>query len=69
MLVLAHREELVFQARAKIDMALKDRGVFGGIGVEMKSLRAATDSGLLGNPMCVVASVMSMHEKRIQRFD
>ena len=67
-LVLAHREELIFQARNKIDLALKDRGEYAAVSVEMGQLRAATDAGLLGDPKCVVASVASLHQKRLERF-
>jgi superfamily II DNA or RNA helicase len=69
-LVLAHREELVFQAEAKISSAL-DSGFYGetNVLIEMGKLRAVSGTSFLGDPKCIVASVASLHTKRLQKFN
>lgn len=59
-LVIAHRDELVFQAKEKLE-------AFGlTVDVEMADLTATT--GLFGAANCVVASVQTMH-RRLARFE
>ena len=59
-LLIAHREELVFQAKEKLE-------AFGlSVDVEMADLTATT--GLWGRCDCVVASVQTLH-RRLSRFD
>ena len=59
-LVIAHREELIFQARERMEM-------FGlTTDIEMADFTAST--GLFGSAQCVVATVQTM-AKRLSRFD
>jgi superfamily II DNA or RNA helicase len=69
-LVLAHREELVFQAESKISHAL-DMGFWGeqNVLIEMGKLKAVTGASWASAPKCVVASVASLHEKRLAKFN
>lgn len=57
-LVLAHREELVEQARAKIERALRGEAV---VSVERGAARASEDAKVL------VCSIRSLHEERLAR--
>lgn len=58
-LVLAHREELLAQAKDKIARALGDRGV---VAIERGSQRAPADAKVF------VASIRSLHEERLAKF-
>ena len=57
-LVLAHREELLEQARAKLQAALGDSGT---VGIEQADRRAPADARV------VVCSIRSLREERLQR--
>jgi superfamily II DNA or RNA helicase len=57
-LVLAHREELLTQAREKLERALAGTAV---VAIERGSLRAPPDARVL------VASIRSLHEERLAR--
>jgi len=65
-LVLAHREELLTQARDKIAMVDPDLDVE----IEQAGLRATRDFGFLANErrQVVVSSVQSLHKKRREQF-
>lgn len=69
-LVLAHRGELLRQAQAKIDLAMKLHGDESGVGFEMGNLTTVGEYSLFGSQQnkCVVASVQSMHLKRLKKF-
>jgi superfamily II DNA or RNA helicase len=56
-LVLAHREELLEQARAKIEAAL---GGDGAVGIEQGDRRASRDAKV------VVCSIRSLHSRRLE---
>jgi superfamily II DNA or RNA helicase len=58
-LVLAHREELLAQAKAKIEAALGAVGDAGAVGIEQGSQRAAADARV------VVCSIRSLHARRL----
>lgn len=58
-LVLAHREELLAQAKEKIARALGDSGV---VAIERGAERAPAEAKVL------VASIRSLHEERLARF-
>jgi len=64
-LVIAHREELIFQNRDTIQTML---GPEHEVAVEMGEFRAVAGTGLLGTPTVVVATVQSLHERRLERF-
>ncbi|AUX19713.1 hypothetical protein SOCEGT47_001650 [Sorangium cellulosum] len=57
-LVLAHREELLFQARDKIERAL---GGQAAVAVEQGELRASSDARV------IVCSIRSLHERRLEQ--
>lgn len=57
-LVLAHREELLGQAREKLERALEGQGV---VAIERGSERAAADAKVL------VCSLRSLHEQRLEK--
>jgi superfamily II DNA or RNA helicase len=60
-IVIAHREELIFQARERIEM-------IAGVGcqVEMADMTASND--LFTRAPCVIATVQTLH-RRLERFD
>jgi superfamily II DNA or RNA helicase len=58
-LVLAHREELLAQAREKLERALDGRSV---VSIERGAQRAAADARVL------VCSIRSLHEERLARL-
>ena len=58
-LVLAHREELLAQARDKIERALGDAGV---VAIEQGARRAPAEARVL------VCSIRSLHEERLARL-
>lgn len=57
-LVLAHREELLFQAREKLERSLQGAGV---VAIERGAERAPADAKIL------VCSIRSLHEERLAR--
>ena len=57
-LVLAHREELLFQAREKLERSLQGAGV---VAIERGADRAPVDAKIL------VCSIRSLHEERLAR--
>ncbi|WP_437743216.1 DEAD/DEAH box helicase [Sorangium sp. So ce1504] len=57
-LVLAHREELLFQAKDKIERALAGQAM---VAVEQGELRAPADARV------IVCSIRSLHEKRLEQ--
>lgn len=65
-LIVAHREELIFQAKDKMQRIMPDEQ----ISIEMGEWSALGSSGgLLGNPKAVCASVQTLHDDRIKKFD
>lgn len=73
-LVLAHREELVFQAQKKIAWALEHANHEPmSVAIEMGEMKALEPKtmGLFSldeQVKCVVASIQSLHKKRLERF-
>lgn len=59
-LVLAHREELIFQAREKIEAV--------GITCDVEMADLTADANLFGRKQCVIATVQTMH-KRLDRHE
>jgi len=69
-LVLAHRSELLHQAKGKIDACLREQGDMDATGIELGSLTTVSDYSLFGyRSKCIVASVQSMHSRRLEKFD
>lgn len=60
-LVLAHREELIFQARQKIEL-------IANIPCEIEMAEMSASTNLFNRTPCVVATVQTMN-KRFERFD
>ncbi|HEX2656988.1 MAG TPA: DEAD/DEAH box helicase family protein, partial [Polyangia bacterium] len=58
-LVLAHREELLSQAREKLERALRGQAA---VAIERGSARATADAKI------VVCSIRSLHEERLARL-
>ena len=69
-LVLAHREELIWQAKEKIEFWLEQSPRPVRVGVEMGQHRSQKGShGTLWGEQVVVASVASLHPKRLAEFN
>jgi len=70
-LVAAHREELIFQARDTLKKMLPNDDIRIEMG-EMRAMRRARPGQKkywTDTPRVVVASIQSLHEKRIEAFD
>ena len=67
-LVLGHRGELIWQAKNKIDMHLSSVGEYIGADIEMGNLTSVSEYGYMHESRVVVATVQSMHERRLKRF-
>lgn len=59
-LILAHREELIFQAKEKLEAL--------GISCDIEMADLTATSGLFGRSECVLASVQTMH-RRLSKFE